>query len=318
MRGNPIQPQRHFRALARLALVALATGVVADYRPAAADQVWGGISELTEIVVAADRREFQKAALTLGENLKGLYPEIRSDARPCETAINRGASADIRRACRGGDNVEKTPLTLSTAAMGHLALGQFFSAVKAIQALNGAESSPGIARLKRHLIAKSFWFPFAILDDRARGGPAVVESMHTFDGAVALAESQRWTESCDALDRDMPTLPEFRTIHLLRFVICARAGADRSTELRSYAAIADPTAQVFAAFLLAEFPYAELLLRVKNVSPFADWYVERHFYAAEMAYLTGDQATYRAHLQKVIQVKDVRLFEQRLAIAESR
>jgi hypothetical protein len=57
---------------------------------------------------------------------------------------------------------------------------------------------------------------------------------------------------------------------------------------------------------------------VKNVSPFADWYVERHFYAAEMAYLTGDQATYRAHLQKVIQVKDVRLFEQRLAIAESR
>jgi hypothetical protein len=314
MRGSSIQRQR----LLRLALFAVVVAVFADCRYAMADRVWGGIDELVKIMGAADKREFQRSALTLGENLKALIPEIRDDALACETAISRGGSVDIRSACWLENSAAKTPLALSASAMGHLALGQFFSTTKAIQELNGAESNPGVARLQRHLVPKSFWYPFAVLDDRARGGAAVVESMQIFDGAVSLAEARRWRESCDALDSAMSTLPEFRTIHLLRFVICARAGNDRSAELRAYAAIADPTAQVFASFLLGEFPYDDLLGRLKKVSAFADWYVERHFYAAEMAYLAGDQETFRAHLQKVTDVKDERLFEHRLAIAESR
>src|SRR5262249_48689541 len=231
-------------------------------------------------------------------------------------AIKQGEGGKIRSACSAGETA--TPLTLSIAAIGHLAQGQFFAASKSIQALGGAESNPGVAALKRHLVAKYFDFSFAMLDDRTLGDPAVSERMQAFDAAVLLAESRQWQESCAALDRDMATFPDFRTIHLLRFVICARAGTDRSVELRSYAAMADPTAQVFAAFLLGEFPPEELLLRIKDISPFADWYVERHFYAAEMAYLSGDQAAYRSHLQRVLGVKEVRLFEHRLAIAESR
>ncbi len=199
-----------------------------------------------------------------------------------------------------------------------MAQGQFFSTAKAIKSLDAIAPTPGTARLVDDLMARNFDSSFAMLDDRARGGPAVVESMRVFDAAVSLAESQRWDESCSALDTAMPLLPEFRTIALLRFVICARAGQDRRPELRSYAAMADPIAEVFAAFLLGEFPDDELLMRVKNVSPFADWYVERHFYAAEMAYLAGDPADCRAHLKKVIRVKTMRMFEQRLATAETK
>lgn len=319
MRGSAVRPRRARRILRRAILFACIAAVIADWKPAASDHHWGGIEESSKITVAIGRREFQRAALVLGENLKGLLPEIQSRTLSCETAIERGEGGAIWTSC-GSGAVKETPLALSTAAMGHLAQGQFFSAIKAVEALDKVTSEPGLNQLKLNLAAGRFHFFYlmpADLGDLARGGPAVVERMHAFDEAISLAESRRWGESCDSLDSAMPTLPEFRTIHLLRFIICARAGRDRSVELRSYAAIADPTTQVFATFLLVEIPATDLLMRLKNISPSADFYVERHYYAAEMAYVAGDEETYRAHLQKVTKVEKVRHFEQRLAIAES-
>lgn len=282
------------------------------------DQAWDQIGTAASIAVAADRREFQKAALEIGAFLKNYYPEVRADTRACERAINRGDRKTLQNVCELDPGyVNETPVELTNIAMGRMALGQYLSSATAVGTLQAVRPTDGAARLAHALMPDLPGPVFATRDDLARGGPFVIEHMAAFDRAVSTAEAGNWQGSCAELDRAIPTLPDFRSIHLLRFVICGRAGADRSIALAQYGAMADPETRVLVGLLLREFPAAELLTRLKATSAFADAYVERHYYAAEIAYLSGDGATYRKELALVTRAKDSGLFEQRLAAAEA-
>jgi hypothetical protein len=184
--------------------------------------------------------------------------------------------------------------------------------------LHKLRPTDGSAQLMTALAHEQAGTVSVIQDDPAAGGPFVTDAMAGFDNAVALAEAGDWKPGCQELDRRMPSLPDYRNIHLLHFVICAHAGIDRRVALGDYSATADPETRVLIAILLGELSASDPATRLKLTPASPAAAIESRYYAAQAAYLAGDRAAYQSELGAVTAAAPLGLFEQRLAAAELR
>jgi hypothetical protein len=282
--------------------------------------VLGGMAAFAEDIVAlVQARDYPKAALEIGSILKAAYPEARSDTRACERAVNRGDVKALQGACELDPGyINETPVELTNIAMGRMARGQFFGAAKAVAALHRVRPTDGSAELTAALAHENAGNVSAFQQDLTQGGQFVTAAIAGFDHATGLAEAGDWKAGCQELDRAIPTLPDYRNIHLLRFVICARAGTDRRVALADYGKSADDETKVLIGIVLGELSASDAATRLKLTPASPAVAVESQYYAAEAAYLAGDQAAYRAALAAVTAAAQIGLFEQRLAAAEAR